>query len=359
MTPPSPTPPGTVFRQAAAATLGVLAVAVGAYGVYKLRGVLVLVLVALFLAVGVDPTVRWLTARGLPRWTAVTTVVLVGLALVGGFFWLVVPPLVDQGGNLLGDLPGYLQRLSDKSSAVRQVTDRYHLTQRLTDLAGRIPAALGSGAIGYFEQFVGFLASTVTVLALTIYFMADLPRLRRGLAQLSPPRYRDRVVDVVDVVVEKVGGYMMGNIAVSFIAGGATWVCLELLHVPFALPLAVTVGLADLIPLVGATLGAIVCVVVTVATTGIWAAIVVVAFFLGYQAVENYILVPRVLHNAVDLSSMTVLLCALAGGTLLGLVGALMAIPFAAAVKVVFSPRISAMLDASESEAPDTADPGA
>ncbi|NUS44087.1 MAG: AI-2E family transporter [Mycobacteriaceae bacterium] len=339
---------GAVLRWSMAATIGVLVVLAGAYGVYLLRDILVLVLVALFLAVGIEPVVQWLCRRGLPRWLAVGAVVAVQLLLLAVFVWSVGPPLVEQGSKLLGDLPGYLHRLSDESDAVRRITDRYHLTERLTDFAGELPAKLSGGAVGFFRQFVGFLASTVTVIALAIYFMAAMPQLRNGLARLFPPRNRDRAAEVIDVVTTKVGGYMLGNIAVSVIAGAATYVCLRLLGVPFALTLAVTVGITDLIPLIGATLGAVICLTVTVFTVGFWPATVVVAvFFVAYQAVENYLISPRVQRNAVDLSSVTVLLVALAGGTLLGLVGALMAIPIAAAIKVVLSPRVAALYDGS------------
>jgi predicted PurR-regulated permease PerM len=138
------------------------------------------------------------------------------------------------------------------------------------------------------------------------------------------------------VVVDKVGGYMIGNIIISLLAGLTSFGCLELVGVPFALPLAVTVALTDLIPMVGATLGAAVCVLVSLLTAGVWpASVVVLAFFIAYQQIENYLIVPRVMRSSVDLPSMAVLLVALVGGTLLGLVGAVMAIPVAAAVKVL------------------------
>jgi predicted PurR-regulated permease PerM len=338
--------PTTVFRWAAAATLGVLLVLAGAYGIYRVRSLLILVLVSLFLAVGLDPIVRWLTARGLPRWLAVLLVVLAGLGLVGIFIWSIAPPLVDQGARLIGDLPGYLERVSSRSSSARRIADRYHLTDRLADLVSQLPAEISSGAVGFMRQFVGLLASTVTVTALTIYFMADMPRLRQGITQLFPPHRRTRAVEVVDVVTEKVGGYMLGNITVSLIAGTLTFICLELVGTSFALPLAVTVAVTDLIPIVGATLGAIACLIVTIFSVDLWpASVVVLLFFLAYQAFETYVLVPKVLHNAVDLSSITVLLVALTGGALLGLIGALMAIPIAAAIKVLLSPRIASLYD--------------
>jgi predicted PurR-regulated permease PerM len=186
--------------------------------------------------------------------------------------------------------------------------------------------------------------STVTVLVLTIYFMADMPRMRRGLVRLFPHRRRPQVAEIVNVVVDKVGAYMIGNLIISLFAGVCTFMCLALLKVPFALPLAITVAIADLIPLVGATLGAALCVLVTFFTVDLWpAGVVVLIFFIVYQQVENYLIAPRVLRNTVDLSSVAVLLVALIGGSILGVVGALMAIPIAAAVKVVITPTIATM----------------
>jgi predicted PurR-regulated permease PerM len=337
-------PLGLVFRWAAAATLGVLLVLLSGYALYAVRSILVLVVVALFIAVSLDPAVRWLVRKGLGRPAAVTVVILFVLALFGIFIWSIVPPLVDQGGKLLSDLPGYLRKLPAESKAFRELSDRYNLTNRLSALAADLPAKVAGSAVGFVQQFFGAVLSTVTVLAMTIYFMADMPRMRRGLVRLFPHRRRPQVAEIVNVVVDKVGGYMIGNLIISLFAGVSTFMCLELLKVPFALPLAIAVAIADLIPLVGATLGAALCVLVTFFTVDLWpAGVVVIVFFIVYQQVENYLIAPRVLRNSVDLSSVAVLLVALIGGTVLGVVGALMAIPIAAAVKVVITPTIAAM----------------
>jgi len=333
-------PPGLVFRWAAAGTAGVLVVLLFAYGLYTVRGILVLVLIALFLAISLDPVVRWLVARGLRRSFAVTIVMLALVALFAVLVWSIVPPVVEQGGKLFGDLPGYLRRWSTQWGAVRQVTDRYHLTDRLTALAADLPGRLAGGAVGFVQNVLGTLASSLTVLVLAIYFMADMPRLRRGLIELFPARWRPHTAEIVSVVVDKVGGYMIGNIIISLFAGVSTFVCLELVRVPFALPLAVIVALADLIPMIGAMLGAVICVLVTIFTAGIWpSGVIVLLFFIAYQQVENYLIAPRVMRNTVDLSAVAALLAALIGGAVLGLIGAIMAIPVAAAVKVIMSQR--------------------
>lgn len=337
-------PPGLVFRWAAAATLGVLLVLLSGYALYTVRSILVLVIISLFIAVSLDPAVRWLVKRGLGRPAAVTLVTVVALGLFGVFIWSIVPPLVDQGGKLISDLPGYLRKLPQESRPFRELSDRYNLTNRLSALAADLPTKVASSAVGFVQQFFGAVLSTVTVLVLTIYFMADMPRMRRGLVRLFPHRRRPQVAEIVNVVVDKVGGYMIGNLIISLFAGVSTFMCLALLKVPFALPLAIAVAITDLIPLVGATLGAALCVLVTCFTVGVWpSGVVVLIFFVMYQQLENYLIAPRVLRNTVDMPSVAVLLIALIGGSVLGVVGALMSIPIAAAVKVVISPALATM----------------
>ena len=181
------------------------------------------------------------------------------------------------------------------------------------------------------------------MIVLTIYFMADLPRLRRAIVRVFPSRKRPQVSHAVNVVIDKVGAYMIGNLVISAIAGVTTFFALWALNVPFALPLAFFVALTDLIPLVGATIGAVVCTVVAAATSPLWpTALLVAAFFVLYQQLENYLIAPRVLRNSVDMPSVAVLLAALLGGSVLGLVGALMAIPVAAAIKVIATPMMRA-----------------
>jgi predicted PurR-regulated permease PerM len=334
-------PPMLVFKWAAAATAGALAVLAVAYGISRVSGILILVLIGMFVAVSLNPAVLWLTARGLRRAWAVLVVVLALVALLAVFLWSIVPPVVEQSSNLVGNLPDYIHSLSDESRTVRELTDRYHLTERLTSALADIPGRLAGGVVSALQRFLGTVASALTVLVLSIYFMVDMPRLERGLVRLFPPRRRAEVAEIVDIVVGKVGGYMIGNLAISLVAGVAAYICLRVVAIPYALPLAIAVAITDLIPMIGATLGAVICTLVSVLTVGIWPrSIIVLLFFIGYQQFENYVISPRVMRNAVDLSPISVLVVALIGVTLLGLVGALIAIPVAAAAKVVMSSRL-------------------
>jgi predicted PurR-regulated permease PerM len=346
-----PVSPRTVFRWAVAAALGVVVVYLGYQAVYTIRDTIVQVLIAIFLAISLDPVVRWMVAHRVRRGQAVLIIFVVLLLLLTGFLMLFIPPLVHQAGRLTTDFPSYLDDLRQRSPSLAHLEDRFHLQGKLNDLARNLPATLGEQALGFGQRFLGAVISGLLVLVLTIYFMLDLPRLRRGFVRLFHRRHRRVVNDVVNVVVDKVGSYMIGNLIISAIAGAASFVAFEALRVPYSLPLAVLVAVTDLIPMIGATLGAAICVIVALATTHLWPnSVLLAAFFLLYQQMENYLIAPRVLRNSVEMPAVAVLLAALIGGSVLGLVGALMAIPVAAAIRVVATP----MIRARDEEAGDT-----
>jgi predicted PurR-regulated permease PerM len=342
---PGPGAPGpmTMFRWGAYVSLGALAVLAAAAAVYTTRAVLIRVLIALFIAISLDPAVRMLTRRGMRRGLAVLIIFLVASGLVAAFLVSVIPALVHQFEALVRDFPGYLATLQDRSARFRGLSDRLQLTSRIQGLLADLPGRLGSGLLGLTRRLFGALFSTLTVLVLTIYFMADLPRLRHGVMRLFPHAHRDRFGQISQVMVDKVGDYMIGNLLISLAAGLASFAVLQGLGVPFAVPLAFVVALCDLIPMIGAALGAVVCVLASLLTTDLWPTTVIVAFFfLAYQQLENYLIAPRILRHTVSLSAAAVLLASLIGGTVLGLVGALMAIPVAAGLKVVLAERLQA-----------------
>jgi predicted PurR-regulated permease PerM len=344
------TSPRTMFRWGVYVSLGVLAVALVAISVYNTRGILIEVLIALFIAVSLDPAVRRLNRWGVRRGWAVVVILLITTGIVAGFLISVIPSMVHQFQVLIHDFPGYAKTLQDRSPSFRRLSDRYHLTTRIEDLLGSLPGKISTGAITFTRRLFGAVFTTLTVLVLTIYFMADLPRLRQSAPRLFPKAHRAEVAKITDVMVDKVGAYMIGNLAISLFAGVATFICFTALGLPFAVPVGFAVAVFDLIPMIGATLGAIVCVGVALLTSNIWPeTVVVVIFFVAYQQIENYLISPRVQKQAVSLSAAAVLLAGLIGATILGLIGALMAIPVAAALKVIFAERL-AIRDAADPE---------
>jgi predicted PurR-regulated permease PerM len=335
--------PADLFRWGVFFSLGVVATLLALRGLVLIRGILVQVLVALFITVSLEPAVHWLTERGMRRGLAVTLIFLVAFGALLGFLISVTPPLVRQGRELIDDLPGYLADLQARSAQFRGLNDRFNLSSQVQGIVGSIPGRIGSGVLGFTGRLFGALFSTLTVLVFTAYFMASLPRIRNGLVWLFPAPRRPRAKRVVDLLVDKVGGYMIGNIIISIFAGVFSYVTFRLLGVPFAVPLAVLVAVFDMIPMIGATLGAVVGVTVALFTSPLWpTTVLVAAFFVAYQQIENYLIAPRVLKTTVDIGASAVLLAGLIGATLLGLVGALMAIPVAAALNVLLNERLAA-----------------
>ncbi len=307
-TPPDRLRPGLVFRYGALFSLGAAATIIGLYSLYTVRAILVRILVALFIAVSLDPAVRLLVRRGMRRGFAVTLIFLLAFALAAAFFISVTPPLVTQFGNLVDDLPGYLTRLQSRSSQFRELNDRYNLSDQLQGMVGTLPSRLGSGVLGFTSRVFGAVFNGLTVLVFTVYFMADMPRIRAGLVRLFPVSRRPQARQVVDLVVDKVGGYMIGNIIISLIAGVVSFIAFTILGVRFAVPLAFVVAICDLIPMIGATLGAIIGVTVALFSNGLWpTTVLVAAFFVAYQQLENYLIAPRVLKTTVELGAAAVL----------------------------------------------------
>jgi predicted PurR-regulated permease PerM len=342
-TPPDRLRPAVLVRTGALVSLGAAATLIGLYALYTVRAILVRILIALFIAVSLDPAVRLLTRRGMRRGVAVTLIFLLAFVLAAAFLLSVIPPLVTQGRNLIDDLPRYLGQLQSRSSQYRELDDRYHVSDQLQGLAGTLPSRLGTGLLGFTGRVFGAVFNSLTILVFTVYFMADMPRIRTGVVRLFPMARRPHARRVVDLVVDKVGGYMIGNIIISLIAGVASYLAFLVLGVPFSVPLAFLVAICDLIPMIGATLGAVLVVSVALFTTDIWpTTVLVAAFFIAYQQLENYLIAPRVLKTTVELGAAAVLIAGLIGATVLGLVGALMAIPIAAAFNVLLNERLLA-----------------
>ena len=349
--PPAPTEPDTVagrarpgalFRWGFFRALGALAAIAAAAAVWSVRELLLRVLVALFLAVSLDPAVRWLEGRGVRRGVAVGLIFAVFVAILAAFLLSIIPPLANQVGDLVHNLPDYLGELQRRSVQFRDLNQRYDLSTRLEGVVAQLPGRLTGGVLGLTGQVFGALIYFLTVLVFTVYFLLDLPGLRRGVVRVFTVDRRDRYGAVVEIMVTKVGDYMIGRLLIAFVGGLVAFVGLEIFHVPYPLPLAILIGLLDLIPLIGHPIGAAAAVVVAAATRGLWpVTVLLAAFFVVYQQAENYLIAPRILRHSVDISAVAVLLAALVGATVLGIVGALVAIPVAAAVKVVLAQQIA------------------
>jgi predicted PurR-regulated permease PerM len=333
--------PGALYRWGFFAGLGLLSSVAAALVVYTVRDILLRVVVAVFLAVSLDPAVRWLTARGVRRGLAVTIIFTVFLIILVAFLMSVIPPLVNQFGQLVRHFPDFLQSLQERSARFRELNNRFQLSTRLEGVLDQLPARVTGGVLGVTSQVFGALVSFLTVVVFTVYFLLDLPRLRQGVVRLFPVERRERYAHVVDIMVNKVGDYMIGRLAIGFVAGVVAFAALQGLGVPYPLPLAIFIALLDLIPLIGHPIGSIAALLVALITKGLWpTTVLLLVVFLVYQQLENYFIGPRVLRHSVDISAAAVLLAALIGAAITGVIGALVAIPVAAALKVVLLQQI-------------------
>jgi predicted PurR-regulated permease PerM len=352
--------PTMLLRQGMFWGLGAAAAVATAAAVYAARDVLIRVLVALFLAISLDPAVRLLTRWRMRRGFAVLVVVLVTLGTVAVFLQAVIPTMVQQFQAMVTDFPKEVTSLQNRWARFRAIGDQFHVTSQIESVLASLPDRLSSGVFGATGRVFSAVLSTLTVAVFTVYFLADLPRLRRGAVLLVPRARRAQFSRIVDVVVDKVGAYTSGNILISLVAGLAAFAALTALRVPLAAPLAFLVAVTDLIPTIGATLGAVICVLVALPTTPLWPNTVLLAvFFVLYQLLENYVIAPRIIRKTIELRPGAVLLAGLIGGTALGLIGALMAIPIAAAVTVLLSERLQARDEADTDPATAGDDEGA
>jgi len=316
-------------------TLTVAGILVLLLAAWKVRNILLLVLVAAMLAVGLDPQVRWLQRRHLSRAWAVVIIVLLSVGFLTLFAWLVIPPAVRQVHDLASHTPQYIARLRHATGFIGTLEAKYHLSERLKETTDRLPS-LAIGKVPSITAGAGsIIFNALTVTVLTIYFLSGLERSQAAARRMvTGRRHAERITRIVDDSVERIGGYVSGNIFISIIAGTLAFVVLEILGVPFAAALGVWVAIADLIPGVGATLGAVVCVVVALFSS-FGDGIAVAVYFIVYQRFENYVILPRVMHKAIDLSAPAAIITLLIGSGLAGLAGALLALPIAAIIKVV------------------------
>ncbi|GGK98996.1 AI-2E family transporter [Mangrovihabitans endophyticus] len=303
-------------------------------GLRNAASILVLIFVALFLAIGLNPAVNRLRRAHLPRGLAVAVVALVMVGLVAGAVIALIPPLVTQTTELINNVPGFIRSLQ-RNETVNELVERYDILNKVQSAldAGTVGNALG-GVVGGARLIFGTIFNVLTVLVLTIYFMAAFERLKESAYALVPASRRTRVRLLTDEILSKVGGYMVGALAIAVLAGLSTWVFAMIVGLAYPFALAVVVAVCDLIPQIGATLGAVIVSLVGVASS-LYTGIACAVFFIVYQQVENYLIYPRVMRRSVQVSDVAAVVAALLGVALFGVVGALVAIPMVAGVQLL------------------------
>ena len=331
--------PAWSARDVARTVLVIVAVAIAIYLVWLVRRPITWLLIASFLAVALSGPVNWLSRR-IRRGFAILVVYL-GLLLVPiGITALVVPPLVTQLNNLVQNLPQYAQdaeNFSHKNPTLRKIENNYDFVGKLKTQAQKLPGRIGDAAsvlgnIGL--TVVNSLFALFTILVLTAFLLGSGRAWVDRALEMRPPEHRDRIRVALDHMSRAVGSYVGGALAQATLAAITAYIVLIILGVPFSAALAIIVFFADLIPLVGATLGAVIVGIVTVFADFPTATIVWIIFSVVYQQVENTVIQPQIQRRAVDVHPFIVLVAVLFGSTLLGVLGALVAIPIAASVQI-------------------------
>lgn len=342
------------FRTALIATLGVGVGILIISSVESLSTILLYVGTALFLALGLDPAVSWLERRGLPRWAALLITFVVVLAVFAAIILIVIPVLVGQIAQLVTEIQKLVQSaialewnpvqaLGDWLQSIFPALDvdqvityieNWYTSLDLGQIGGAVTAAIVNIGAGIVAGFTG----AIIVLILTIYFTASTPNLKLAVAQLVPASKRARFVDLADQITASVGYYVMGQVTLGVINGVLSAIFLTIINAPFPAVLAVIAFFFSLIPLVGTLTGSTIIVLVCL-IPGLGSpatALAALIYYAIYMQVEAYIISPRIMNRAVSVPGAVVVIAALAGGSLLGLLGALVAIPVAASILIIY-----------------------
>jgi predicted PurR-regulated permease PerM len=307
--------------------------------------VIALIGLSLFLAVGLEPAVQWLMRMRMPRVAAVAVVALAVVGVFVGFLAAAIPPLVAQLEAFVHQLPAYAAQIRNHSSTLGRLDARFHIEQRLSRLTSSANGdQLATGLLGAGRLVLSATVSALTVMMLTVYLLADLPRIRRLIYRLTPASRRARVILIGDEVALKVGWYVLGNLLTSLIAGAGTFVWLLAVGVPYPVVLASMVAVFDLIPVVGSTVAGVIVSLVAL-TVSLPVAIATAVFYTVYRLLEDYLIVPRVIGKAVAVPATVTIVAVLIGGAVLGLLGALVAIPVAAAIDILLRETVFPRLD--------------
>jgi predicted PurR-regulated permease PerM len=331
--------------------IGTLGVGVGLLiltSIATLSTIIAYIGAALFLALGLDPAISWLERRGLARWASIL-IVMTGVGIiVAALVLAVVPIVVDQISQLVEDIPRIVTLVSSQewietleeqfpqiqvqeisNQITTGLTDFFTNPDRLSELAGgvlQVAIAIGAG-----------LFAVVIVFILTLYFAASLNAVKRATYQLVPASKRARFADLTEQITQSVGRYVLGQASLAAVNGVASFIFLSIIQAPFPAVLAFLAFLFSLVPLVGTLTGSIIIVLVCL-IPGLGSpltALVAAIYYLVYMQIEAYLLSPRIMNRAVKVPGALVVIAALAGGSLLGILGALIAIPVAASILLI------------------------
>jgi predicted PurR-regulated permease PerM len=332
-----------VFRRRTLVVAGVLLLtALALYLLFRLRNLLFMVFVALFIAVALEPPVHFLEKRGWKRGLATGLVFLVGFLLIVAFVALLVPLFVNQVNDLIDQLPGYIdsvaQQLNDWFNTDISTESLQQEAAGLPDLIAGAGGTILGGVVNVTTGIFSFLFFSTTVALFSFYMIAELPKLQRTVLSTMNQERQSDALHIWDVAVEKMGGYIYSRLILSLLSGTLTAVFLTILGVPFAVSLGIWVGvLSQFIPVVGTYLAAILPAVVALSSGGLGTMLWVILYFLAYQQIENYLIAPRITQKTMEIHPAVSIGAIIIGSALLGPIGVILALPMTGIIQALIS----------------------
>lgn len=321
------------------ATIGALTAFVLMRALASASQIFVLILIALFLATGLNPSVEALRRRGLSRTNAVTAIFISVILFVVFFALIIIPPVVSQGSNLINQAPSLIQDLKS-NQLFTKLNEQYGLLDTLQrEIAartsdGKLLLTTFGGVVGVGKSVLSGTFAGLTILVLTLYFLTSLPQMVTLGLRLAPATRRVRIGALVEAIIARVGSFVASQVTIAFLAGGFTLLLSLALGIPSPIALGMTVLVCGLIPLIGHFIG---CTIVTLVALTQSISIGLIAFlaYVLYVQIENYLITPRIMKKTLSIPGVVTIIAALIGSSLLGLIGGLLAVPVAAAIILI------------------------
>ena len=320
-------------------TLGALIALTTLQALASASAVFILIIISLFLAAGLNPAVLFFQNRGLKRGAAVGAVMASVLIFVAIFIAIAVPPLLDQGNQLLDNAPQLIKDLNN-NAFMNDLNNRYGVIDSLQSKIdsviqnGEFAITAFGGVIGVGKAVVSGMVSTITILVLTLYFLASLPQVINIGLKFVPGSRRDRVSKLTNAIVSRIGSFVGGQAIIAALAAIFILIMGLIIGMPYPGPLAMVVLICGFIPLVGHFIGMAIVTVVSL-TDSLTTAVIALAAYIVYVQVENYVITPRIMRKSLAIPGLVTIIAALLGASLLGLIGGLLAVPIAAAILLI------------------------
>ena len=301
--------------------------------------VFILIIISIFLAAGLNPAVLFFQNRGLSRGASVSAVMGSVLLFVAAFIAVAVPPLIDQGNQLLDNAPQLIRDLNN-NAFINDLNNKYGVIDSLQSNLdsvikdGQFAVTAFGGVLGVGKAVISSLVSTITILVLTLYFLASLPQVINIGLRFVPTSRRDRVSKLTNAIVSRIGSFVGGQAIIAALAALFILIMGLTIGMPYPGPLAMVVLICGFIPLVGHFIGMSIVTVVSL-TDSLTTALIALGAYIVYVQIENYVITPKIMRKSLAIPGLVTIIAALLGASLLGLIGGLLAVPIAAAVLLI------------------------